>query len=967
MNTTLHEKNTALFQPEAPDKGALNETSLIKGLNEALLQLLNCDDAEQALENAFQVVCGLLDSDGIFLLKYQEHTADKIIASICFGMRIINGKWERLSKREIEFPVETVQVKERINKLMTDGIVFSSSKESAPPALSEVLSQLDVDYYMSFRILVNGHLWGGGTFTSRRDFPQLKVEHYSLLDPFMASVGNFLARIEAETALSEKSTYLRKIIDLNPNLIFAKDSTGAYTLANKALAAIHGVKTEDMIGKTDRDFKLPEEEVAHFLKTDLDVMDTRSTRFVPIEKITDYEGNIHFFQTTIVPIFDKEHVVNEILGVCMDITDLKKTEAQLIREKQFSENITSTIPDWVMLVNYTDGRLVYHNITYPVLGYNEEEVPDLLKFLESRIHPEDQPEINQFFDKLSTANEKEIVEKRFRLQHKNGEWLHFFERARVVSRKSDGSINEYLAIIQNVTKQVAAKKNLIESKQRYRNFIAHSYDGIYYLGFDTPISIHLPMQEQVKLYYEGAYVAECNQALARMYGYQHHTELIGVKLKSFHDGEYYEQNAQSTIDFISNGYRVLDIETIEPHVDGEHRYYMNYAIGMIENEYLVGVWGAQQDITERKKAEWALRESESILKATLNALPDLKFRLNKEGIFLEYFRSASEGTEPYIIPNLFLGKSVKEALPPYIAQLILENLHEAIAAQHLQVFEYDMDGEYFEGRISPMRNEEVIAVVRNITPQKKAQMELEEKIKEVDHKNKELIQLIDQNFELQHFASVASHDLREPIRTIHSFVQLLEKRYYDALDEDGIKWINFIKKGTSNMNQLIEDLLMYARINSDEHSTQPVPLATLLNEVLESIHNFIQEKKATVKIGHLPAVIHGNRTKFKQLLQNLITNAIKFHKPGTEPQVELDAEEMKDHWKFMIKDNGLGIREGAQENIFMLFKKIHSSPEHQGTGIGLALCKRIVEQHGGTMWVASSLGVGSTFYFTIRK
>ncbi len=961
----LYEKDITSIPAEMPDTGVASEILLIKGLNEALLQLLNCDDAEQALENAFQVVCSLLDSDGIFLLKYQAYKSDIIVASVRFGMRFINNKWERLPQKEIKFPIETSQIKERIDRLVTDGVIFSSSRESAPPALSEVLSMLDVDYYMSFRILVNGHLWGGGTFTSRRDFPQLKMAHYSLLEPFMASVGNFMARIEAETALSEQTTYLRKIIDLNPNLIFAKDRTGAYTLVNKALAAIHGVKTEDMIGKTDRDFKLPEEEVVHFLKTDLEVMDTQATRFVPIEKITDHEGNIHFFQTTIVPIFDKEHEVNEILGVCMDITDLKKTEAQLITEKQFSENITSTIPDWVMLVNYADKKFSYHNITYPVLGYNEEEASDLLKFLETKIHPEDQPKIKYFFDKLSIANEKEIIEKRFRLQHKNGEWLSFLERARVVSRKPDGSVNEYLAIIQNVTKEVEAEKNLIQSKQRYRNFIAHSYDGIYYLGFDVPISIHLPIEEQVKLYYEGAYIAECNQSLARMYGYQNYTEMIGVKLKSFHDGEYYEQNSQSTIDFISNGYRVMDIETIEPHADGEYHHYMNYAIGMIENEYLVGVWGAQQDITERKKAERALRESESILKATLNALPDLKFRLNKEGVFLEYFRSKLEETELHIAPNLFLGKSVKDALPSYIAQLILENLNEAITTQQLQVFEYDMDGEYFEGRVSPMLNQEVIAVVRNITPQKKAQIELEEKIKEVDHKNKELIQLIDQNFELQHFASVASHDLREPIRTIHSFVQLLEKRYYDNLDEDGIKWINFIKKGTSNMNQLIEDLLMYARINSDEHSIQPLPLASLLNEVLESIQNVIQEKRAIIKIGYLPSMINGNRTKFKQLFQNLITNAIKFHKPGIDPIIEINAEEIKDYWKFMIKDNGLGIREEAQENIFMLFKKIHTSPEHQGTGIGLALCKRIVEQHGGTMWVESSLYMGSTFYFTI--
>jgi light-regulated signal transduction histidine kinase (bacteriophytochrome) len=257
--------------------------------------------------------------------------------------------------------------------------------------------------------------------------------------------------------------------------------------------------------------------------------------------------------------------------------------------------------------------------------------------------------------------------------------------------------------------------------------------------------------------------------------------------------------------------------------------------------------------------------------------------------------------------------------------------------------------------------------VRNITDQKKAEIALQEKLRELDEKNQELTLYIDSNFQLEHFAYIASHDLREPIRTVHSFAQLLKKKYEHRLDEDGVKSLNFIITGAMNMNQLIEDLLTYSRVNSEAHVVQTIIIKDLITEVTDSISHFIKEKNATIDLEEVPLVIQANKLKIKQLFQNLITNAIKFHHLEKMPHVHISGIEQDEYWLFEIKDNGIGVPDTMKDKIFQLFKKIHYQPEHYGTGIGLALCKRIIDQHRGEIWVESQPGLGSSFYFTIKK
>ena len=253
------------------------------------------------------------------------------------------------------------------------------------------------------------------------------------------------------------------------------------------------------------------------------------------------------------------------------------------------------------------------------------------------------------------------------------------------------------------------------------------------------------------------------------------------------------------------------------------------------------------------------------------------------------------------------------------------------------------------------------------TKKVEADRELQAKIKELNEKNQQLQRYIDSNMELENFAYIASHDMKEPLRTVSSFADLLKKNYSDTLDGVGLEYLNFIIQGARNMNQLIEDLLTYSRVTNQEHNVRVINLADKLLAIQYSISNFIEEKKAKIHYENLPEGVVANPTKIKQVLQNLIVNAIKFHKPEETPEVYIYCTEQEKDWLFEVRDNGIGINEEFYEKIFLLFKKLHTRHEFQGTGIGLALCKKIVEQHNGRIWVESEEGKGTSFFFTIEK
>jgi len=248
-----------------------------------------------------------------------------------------------------------------------------------------------------------------------------------------------------------------------------------------------------------------------------------------------------------------------------------------------------------------------------------------------------------------------------------------------------------------------------------------------------------------------------------------------------------------------------------------------------------------------------------------------------------------------------------------------------------------------------------------------SQQALAHKVDELNTKNEELKKYIDSNMQLENFAYITSHDLREPLRTISGFANLLEKKYLGKLDETADEYLGYILTSTKNMNALIEDLLIFSRVHTGEHTIEKIDLDDLLFQVVRSLDGSIKDTGAIVTYENIPETIKANRTKIKQLFQNLISNAIKFRKPDIAPQVIISAKSKGKFWEFIVQDNGIGINEEYFDKIFMIFKRLHTKDQYEGTGIGLSLCKKIVEQHGGEIHPESTVGEGTTFYFTIEK
>ncbi len=250
------------------------------------------------------------------------------------------------------------------------------------------------------------------------------------------------------------------------------------------------------------------------------------------------------------------------------------------------------------------------------------------------------------------------------------------------------------------------------------------------------------------------------------------------------------------------------------------------------------------------------------------------------------------------------------------------------------------------------KNQMILLAIEDITERKQAE-KLRQTVEELARSNRDLEQ----------FAYAASHDLQEPLRMVASYVQLLERRYKDKLDSDAKEYIAFAVDGATRMQKLINDLLIYSRVSSRGKKLKQADFASALEEAMANLRVSIEDSGTVITYDKLPE-IHADESQLIQLLQNLIDNAIKFRSEDV-PRIHISARENQNEWLFSVEDNGIGIDPQYAERIFVIFQRLHDKESYPGTGIGLAICKKIVERHGGRIWVESDPSKGSTFFFTI--
>ena len=378
------------------------------------------------------------------------------------------------------------------------------------------------------------------------------------------------------------------------------------------------------------------------------------------------------------------------------------------------------------------------------------------------------------------------------------------------------------------------------------------------------------------------------------------------------------------------------------------------------------VTAAIRDISVRKAAEKHLAQMEGRYRGLLEAAPDAMVVVNQAGEIV-LLNVQAEKQFGYRRDEL-VGQKVKNIIPEGFAERLLadalRSAEDALAQQIGTGIELNgrrKNGSEFpiEIMLSPLESAEgilVTAAVRDITMRKKAEAHLLQKVEELNRSNEELEQ----------FAYIASHDLQEPLRMVASYTQLLSRRYKGKLDSNADEFISFAVDGASRMQRLIKDLLAYSRVGTRAKDLFDTSSEEALQQALINLRGAVEESGAQVTHDPLPIVV-ADEMQLIQLFQNLVGNAIKYQNPGT-PRVHISAaRDGEKRWTFSVRDNGLGIDSQYFERIFGMFQRLHKREEFEGTGVGLAICKKIVERHGGSISVKSELGHGSTFSFALGE
>jgi PAS domain S-box-containing protein len=368
-----------------------------------------------------------------------------------------------------------------------------------------------------------------------------------------------------------------------------------------------------------------------------------------------------------------------------------------------------------------------------------------------------------------------------------------------------------------------------------------------------------------------------------------------------------------------------------------------------------------RDVTENRRAQEALRQAQERLRGIYESSRDAIVYSTLEGKLLDFNASYCDLTG-YSRDEL-VQVSWQEITPPEYSESEANIVGHIIATGESAVYEKEyvrkdrsrvpVEITAFLVRDTENQPQGLAAFAKDITERRHAQQSLQQTIADLQRSNTEL----------EEFAYVASHDLQEPLRAVGGCVQILQRRYSDKLDDRADELITHAVEGASRMQNLINDLLAYSRVGTRGKSFAPVNCNQIVADALRGLQISIRESGAQLEVKNLPTVI-ADSGQLAQVFQNLIANAIKF-RGEVVPEVTIDARKTDGDWLFAVRDNGIGIEPQYFERIFVMFQRLHTRTEYSGTGIGLAICKKIVERHGGRIWIESEKDQGTTFYFTI--
>ncbi len=720
---------------------------------------------------------------------------------------------------------------------------------------------------------------------------------------------------------------------------------GEWLKVNKSLCDMLGYSTAELMLCTFQDITHEDD-----LETDLaylkQLVNGEIQTYQMVKRYYTKTGEIIWINLSVSKILNPDGGIKHFISQIENINARKFAEIDLQNEKERLANVLDGTNAGTWELNMKTGETVYNERWAAIAGYTLDELkPINLNTWRSLVHPYD---LISSDAKLQACFEKNEVyyDCECRLKHKDGHWVWVLDRGKVISRTEDG-----LPLLMSGTQiDITAIKNAeqaIKEKQALVESVLNSIDvGIVVCDAKGGLTLF-------------------NEATKNMHGLPV-TGIPADKWAAYYD--LYKADAVTLLaqddiplyQVLKNGYVTTEQIYIKPKNGNKRLVRCSGSKIVDEKGNVYGAVVAMQDITEQNKFENLLAFNEKRFRGIFNATHQLIGFLDLDGNVMEANDTALKfgGLKPEDV----VGKKFWECFWWSHSKQEQKNVKaafdDAVAGSFKQyeTTHVNADGKFVAiiFNLKPLFDDDgkVIAVISEGRP-----------IQDMANARKRLLQ---KNDELQQFAWLASHDLKEPLRMVRNFMQLLKKNHAHLLDEKANKYIDFAVDGAGRMSNFINDLLAYSNTGSDEIPKEQVDTQLLVDEIVAMQQAVLKEKNTVITYTNLPTIT-AHKTPLTLVFQNLINNAVKYQQRGSEPHITITAKETNNYWEFAVADNGIGIEEPYFIKIFDLFKRLHVSGEYSGTGMGLATAKKIVQQHGGNIWVTSQLGKGSIFYFTFAR